>query len=86
MTQPRLIWSPPPVYPQLAKQNNIQGDVKIEATIDESGRITEMKPVSGPSILQGPAMDALRQWKYEPSMLNGKPIAAQLLVVVEFRR
>ncbi len=86
VTEPRLIWSPPPVYPQLAKQNNIQGDVKIQATIDESGRITEMKPVSGPSILQGPAMDALRQWKYEPSMLNGKPVAAQLLVVVEFRR
>ena len=83
---PKLIWSVPPTYPVVAKQNNIQGDVKIEATISETGRVSRMKVISGPPLLQQPAMDALRQWKYEPSTLDGKPVAVQLVVTVQFRR
>ena len=86
VTQPRLIWSTPPVYPVAAKQNNIQGDVKIDATINESGHVAKMKAISGPFLLQQPAMDAVRQWKYEPSTLDGKTVAVQLIVTVQFRR
>ncbi len=86
VTQPRLIWSTPPVYPVAAKQNDIQGDVKIDATINESGHVAKMKAISGPFLLQQPAMDAVRQWKYEPSTLDGKPVAVQLVVTVQFRR
>jgi protein TonB len=86
VTQPRLIWSASPVYPTLAKQANIQGDVKIEITINESGHVTKTKAISGPALLQQPAMNAVRDWKYEPSTLDGKPVPTQLVVTVEFRR
>jgi len=86
VTQPRLIWSASPIYPTLAKQANIQGDVKIEITINESGHVTKTKAISGPALLQQPAINAVRDWKYEPSTLDGKPVPTQLVVTVEFRR
>ncbi|MFZ0910108.1 MAG: TonB family protein [Candidatus Acidiferrales bacterium] len=84
--QPHLIWSEAPVYPVLAKQANIQGDVKIDATIDPSGHVAKMKIISGPMLLQQAAMTAVRQWKYAPSTLDGKPVSSQLVITVEFRR
>ena len=84
--EPRLVSSIAPAYPLAAKQINIQGDVRIQATIDETGHVTQMKVVSGPTLLQRPAMDALRQWKYQPSKLNGKPVAVEMVVTVKFRR
>ena len=84
--EPRLISSVSPIYPQAAMQANVQGDVKIQATIDETGRITKMKVISGPVLLQRAAMDAVRQWRYEPSILNDKPIAVDQIVTVRFRR
>jgi protein TonB len=86
VTQPRLIWSASPIYPTLAKQANIQGDVKIEITINESGHVTKTKAISGPALLQQPAINAVRDWKYEPSTLDGKPVPTQLVVTVQFRR
>ncbi len=84
--QPHLIWSEAPVYPILAKQANIQGDVKIDATIDASGRVAKMNIISGPMLLQQAAMTAVRRWKYAPSTLDGKPVSSQLVITVEFRR
>jgi protein TonB len=81
-----LIRSVAPIYPAFARQNNIQGDVKIDATIDETGRVSKMKVISGPSLLQQPAMDALRQWKYEPSTLDGSPVPVQMIVTLQFHR
>ncbi|MGC1684342.1 MAG: energy transducer TonB, partial [Candidatus Acidiferrales bacterium] len=86
VTQPRLIWSSSPVYPTLAKQANIQGDVKLEITINESGRVSKTKVLSGPTLLQQPAINAVRDWKYTPSTLDGKPVPFQLIVTVQFRR
>jgi TonB family protein len=84
--EPRLISSVTPIYPQSAMQANVQGDVKIQATIDETGRVTKMKMLSGPLLLQRAAMDALRQWRYQPSLLDEKPVAAELVVTIHFRR
>ena len=67
-------------------QANVQGDVRIEATIDETGHVTKMKLLSGPLLLQRAAMEALRQWRYQPSMLDDKPVAADLVVTIHFRR
>ncbi len=82
----RLVRSVAPIYPAFARQNNIQGDVKIDATIDETGHVSRMKVISGPSLLQQPAMDALRQWRYEPSTLDGSPVPVQMTVTLQFRR
>jgi TonB family protein len=80
-----LISSVPPSYPSLARTQHIAGDVRVDALIDATGRVTTMKVVSGPSLLHQAAMDALRQWKYQAATLDGKPVAMHLTVTLQFR-
>ncbi len=82
---PKLISSVPPVYPQLAAANHVEGEVKIQAEINASGRVTSTKVVSGPILLRSAAANAVRQWKYSPAMLDGKAISTQYVVTVRFR-
>jgi TonB family protein len=81
----KMISSVPPAYPSLAKNQHISGDVKIDALIDVNGRVTTMKAVSGPTLLHQSAMDALRQWKYQPATLDGKPVPMHLTITIQFR-
>ena len=74
-----------PVYPMLAKNQHVAGDVVIDALIDANGRVTTMKVISGPTLLYRAAKDALHQWKYQPASLNGKPVAMHLKVTLQFR-
>src|SRR6266404_2197604 len=83
--QARLISSVPPSYPVLAKNQHVAGDVRVDALIDASGRVTTMKVVSGPTLLHQAAMDALRQWKYQPATLNGNAVPMHLTVTIQFR-
>src|SRR6266852_227721 len=83
--QAKLIFSVSPVYPMLAKNQHVSGSVMVDALIDANGRVTTMKVVSGPTLLQQAAMDALKQWKYQPSSLDGKPVAMHLTVTIQFR-
>src|SRR6266699_3618068 len=83
--QAKLISSIPPVYPALARNQHVSGDVRIDALIDANGRVTTMKVVSGPTLLHQAAMDALRQWKYQPASLDGKPVPMHLTVTIQFR-
>jgi TonB family protein len=80
----RLLSSTPPVYPQLAKNQRVEGSVRIDALIDKTGRVSSMKVVSGPVLLHQAAMESLRQWRYQPAMLDGKPIEMRLTVTVQF--
>ncbi|HYL84504.1 MAG TPA: energy transducer TonB [Candidatus Angelobacter sp.] len=81
---PRPISTPPPVYPIIARQARIQGVVLIDAVIDSDGTISEMKVLSGQPVLIPAALDAVRQWRYEPTYLNSQPIAVELIVTVSF--
>lgn len=83
--QARLLSSVPPSYPILAKTQHISGDVRVDALIDANGRVTTMKVVSGPTLLHQAAMDALRQWKYQPATLNGNTVPMHLTVTIQFR-
>ena len=83
--QAKLISSIPPVYPGLAKNQHVSGNVLVDALIDANGRVTTMKVVSGPVLLHQAAMDALRQWKYQPATLDGKPVPMHLTVTLQFR-
>lgn len=83
--QARLISSVPPVYPQLARNQRLSGDVVIDALIDVHGNVSTMKVISGPPMLHQAAMDALRQWKYQPATLNGQAMAMHLTVTVQFK-
>ena len=73
-----------PEYPTLAKQARIQGQVQIDAVLDEQGNVVEMKVISGPPLLYQAALDALKKWKYEPTYLNDQPIAVQMIVTITF--
>jgi TonB family protein len=81
---PKLISSPSPVYPTLARAQNIQGVVLIDALVDATGKVAEMKVISGPVLLRQAATDALRDWKYQPARLNGQAIAAHINVSISF--
>jgi periplasmic protein TonB len=81
---PALLRQVQPVYPILAKQARVQGDVEIDSMIDQQGNVTEMKVVSGNPLLVTAALDAVRQWKYQPTLLNGQPIPVAMVVTVHF--
>jgi protein TonB len=82
---PQLIRQFQPIYPPLAKEIHVQGDVIIDSVIDAQGNVTQMKVVSGHPLLIAAAMDALRQWRYAPTRLNGVPVAIEMQVTVKFR-
>jgi TonB family protein len=73
------------IYPAMAKNQHVSGDVRVDALIDAKGRVTTMKVISGPTLLHQAAMDALRQWKYQPATLDGKAVPMHLTVTLQFR-
>jgi protein TonB len=81
---PQIQTSVPPVYPQNARALKLQGDVELDALVDETGRVTETKIISGPQPLIAAARDAVQKWKYKPAQLNGKPIAVHTRVSLRF--
>ena len=85
LQEPRLISSSPPDYPFVAKQVGIEGAVVVNGVIDASGRVTQMKAISGPALLRGAAIDAIRKWKYEPTVLNGNIVPIEVNITVQFR-
>jgi TonB family protein len=80
-----LISHVPPVYPPLAKQARLQGDVVLEAVISREGDVTNLRVVSGHPLLVDAALTAARQWKYRPTLLNGQPVEVVSEVTVPFK-
>jgi len=81
---PKVIVQTYPEYPTLARQARIQGQVQIDAILDEQGNVADMRVVSGPPLLHQAALDALKKWKYEPTYLNDRPISVELIVTITF--
>jgi periplasmic protein TonB len=81
---PRVIFGPDPEYPLLARQSRVSGAVVIDALIDTQGNVVQMRTVSGSPLLVLAAMQALRQWKYEPTIIGGQAFPVQLLVTITF--
>jgi len=65
---------------------NVTGAVVIAATIDDHGKVIQMTAISGPEMLHGAALAALRQWTYKPYLLNGAPVFVSTMVTVVFPR
>ena len=70
----KLIVAPKPRYPPLAISAHIQGTVRIQAIIAADGSIRNLQVMSGPPLLVNPAMEAVKQWRYQPTLLNGSPV------------
>ena len=83
--EPKLISSTQPTYPAVARQSNTQGMVVVSAEVDARGIVTSAKAISGPVTLRQAAIDAVKQWKYSPALIDGKPASAQVTVNVQFR-
>ena len=73
-----------PVYPVIAMRARIEGTVQLRALISKQGTIENLQLVSGHPLLVGPAMDAVKQWRYRPYVLNGEPVEIETMVIVNF--
>jgi TonB family protein len=83
---PRLIEQAPIAYPAMARAARVEGAVVIDARVDETGRVVQMRVVSGHALLHQAAQESLRHWRYEPGTLNGQPTAMHVYVTIQFRR
>jgi protein TonB len=82
--QALLIRQPKPVYPPLAKQARIQGVVRLNAIIGKDGTIQNLTVASGHPLLVPAAMEAVKQWVYKPTLLNGEPVEVVTQIDVNF--
>jgi periplasmic protein TonB len=82
--QAKLVRQPRPVYPPLAKQARIQGVVKLNAIISRDGTIQNLTVLSGHPLLVPSAMEAVKQWVYAPTLLNGEPVEVVTQIDVNF--
>jgi protein TonB len=81
----KLIRRVEPVYPDLAKRARVQGVVLLEVTVDETGNVSEINIIRGHPLLNQAAVDAVEQWKYSPTLLNGEPVPVKATVTVTFQ-
>jgi protein TonB len=73
-----------PVYPAIARATRTSGAVVLQATISRTGTIENLRVTSGPAMLRQAALDAVKQWRYRPYMLNGQPVEVETAVEVDF--
>lgn len=73
-----------PIYPPLAKQARISGTVRLHAIISKDGTVQQLEMVSGHPLLVQSALDAVRQWRYQPTLLNGEPVEVETFIEVVF--
>jgi protein TonB len=80
----RLVNRVQPLYPPLARQTRISGTVKLHAIIGKNGQVEQLQVVSGHPLLVQSALDAVRQWRYQPTLLNGEPVEVDTEIDVIF--
>ena len=80
----RIINRVQPVYPALARQTRISGTVRLHAIIGKEGTIQQLEVMNGHPLLQQAALDAVRQWRYQPTLLNGEPVEVDTTIDVIF--
>ena len=80
----RLLNKVTPTYPALARQARVQGTVRLHAIIAKDGTIQQLELVSGPNLLVNAAIQAVRQWRYKPTLLNDEPVEVETFIEVVF--
>jgi TonB family protein len=83
-TPPRLVHKVDPVYPRPALMLRLQGTVVLKATITSQGTVENVRVESGNQVLAGAAVQAVRQWRYQPQLLNGQPVETETTITVSF--
>ena len=83
--EPKKLKNVNPSYPDIAKQARVQGVVILECTISPQGKVTDVKVLRGIPLLDAAAIEAVKQWVYSPTLLNGVPVPVIMTVTVNFR-
>jgi protein TonB len=84
LVAPRRVHGVAPIYPEVALQGGIGGTVVVDAHVDVNGRVKSVRLVSGNPLFEPAALDAVRQWRYQPLLLNGVPCEFMLVVTITF--
>ncbi len=84
VVQGNAISQPKPLYPQMARMARVSGSVVLQAVISKNGNIENLRVISGHPMLQQSALDAVRQWRYRPYLLNGEPVEVETQITVNF--
>jgi protein TonB len=84
VTAASIVTQTRPVYPALARQARIQGNVVLHAIIDKDGKVAQLEVMSGHPLLVQAALDAVKQWRYKPTLLNGDPVEVDTTITVTF--
>ena len=79
------IAQPPPAYPSLARIQKVEGDVLLQALVDEKGKVEAVTVVNGPEPLRNASIDALRNWRFKPYLLDGHPVAVRTFIDFHFK-
>jgi periplasmic protein TonB len=79
-----LIRRTEPVYPEFAKAAHVSGTVVLGGEITKTGALAGLHVLSGPAVLRAPALDAVKNWRYRPYMLNNQPVEVQTTIKVIF--
>jgi protein TonB len=74
-----------PKYPAQALSQRLEGAVVVHAFVDVTGKVSRVEVVSGSPLLGQSAMDAVKEWRYRPSLLNGKPVASETRITINFQ-
>ena len=80
----KAISKPAPVYPAIAKAARAEGTVAVQLRLDKNGNVEEAVAVSGHPLLRSAAVDAVRQWRFTPTLLNGQPVKVTGVANVNF--
>jgi protein TonB len=80
-----LLYRVEPLYPREAKEHRVEGTVTIHLQIGADGRVQDLRELSGPSLLVPAALEAAREWRFIPALLNGQPIGAEKDVSIVFQ-
>jgi protein TonB len=81
---PQKIFNVTPIYPAIAASSGVEGVVILEATISETGAVENVRVLKAHPLLDRAAVDAVRQWRYTPTRLNGMPVPVVMAVTVRF--
>ncbi len=81
----QLVTMKQPLYPIEAGRAHVEGAVQLRATVDQAGRVEIVQAVSGPPMLIAPAVEAVREWRYKPTTINGTALESVEDVTVVFR-
>jgi protein TonB len=84
LAEGNLVYRVQPSYPVLAREARIQGMVRLRAIVSKNGTIENLSVLSGHAMLVGPAIEAVRQWRYRPYLLNGEPVEVETEITVNF--